>query len=410
MTDYRSQANKSPLSLGSVMDFSWSDSDLEFDELEAMAEAVEIEGMDEEEVEELMDDPMEVEEVERPVRNFRLNAKNLFLTYPQCEEHPEFLIEQCREYWGDDLEWVVCGREQHQDGNDHLHVVIGLKKKVNLRQADCLDFLAGKHGDYRSMGSKKKALEYATKDGDFEEFGIDVANYLEAQRTHKTQQSVEVAQGVMNGDDLATLNGRFPGFFLMNLPRIQTYQSWYEVMQSLDSGNLRDLPVIFPTGLTTTEVQILSWINGNLMGQPIRAFSSKQLFLHGRTSLGKTSLLMLLAKFFRIFWTPMDEDFYDGYSDKDYDLIVMDEFKAQKKITWLNGFVQGSPHKLRIKGGQIMKRKNLPVIVTSNYSIAGCYHKAAELGSVALTALERRFEEVELTTNIFSLLDRLEAQ
>lgn len=393
------------------MNFSWSDSDLELDELEAMAEAEEIDGPEpmSEEEESAPLEASEGSQVVPPARNFRLNAKNLFLTYPQCEEHPDFLIEQCRAYWGEDLQWVVCGREQHQDGNDHLHVVIGLKKKVNLRNADCLDFLAGKHGDYRSMGSKKKALEYATKDGDYEEWGIETSVYLEAQRSHKSQQSVKVAEGVMNGDTLASLNGQFPGFFLMNLPKIQTYQSWFETMQSLDSGNLKDFPTIFPLGLSNTEVRILTWIGGNLIGRPHRAFSSKQLFLYGITSLGKTSLLILLAKFFRIFWTPMDEDFYDGYSDKDYDLIVMDEFKAQKKITWLNGFVQGSPHKLRIKGGQIMKRKNLPVIVTSNYRIAGCYYKAAELGSVALAALQRRFEEVELTSNIFSLLDRIDA-
>ena len=388
---------------------SLSDSELEESEREAILDAMEIENSGNEE-----DEVMQVLPDASPpgpkAHNFRIAAKKLFLTYPQCEEHPEFVVQQCIDYWGADLDWVVCGRELHMDGNEHLHVAIALKKRVDFKSPDCLDFLVGQHGDYRTMKNKVKCLRYCTKEGDFEEHGIDVEVFLEAHRSHKTVQSVEVAQGVMNGDTLVSLNLRFPGFFLQNLPKIQTYQSWYEVMQSLDSGNMTALPEISPLMLSNTERRIFSWIGGNLIGSPTRAFSKPQLFLHGITSLGKTSLLMLLAKSFRVFWTPMDEDFYDGYSDNDYDLIVMDEFKAQKKITWLNGFVQGSPHKMRIKGGQVTKAKNLPVIVTSNYSLAGCYHHAAVDGSVALEALQRRFEEIELTENIFTLLDLFGAQ
>lgn len=387
-----------------LFSYSLSDSDLEDSEIEAVLEAMEIEPSVREE-----NEPVTVRADEAavvpPARNFRLNAKNLYLTYPQCDEDPAFIIEQCRCYWEDDLVWVVCGREQHMDGNNHLHIAISLKRRVDYRQPDCLDWLAGQHGNYQVLKNKARCLKYCTKEDDFEEFGIDVLQYLEAATTHKSQKSVEVAQGVMNDESLPSLNLRFPGFFLMNLPKIQTYQSWCEVMKSLDSGNLLEFPTVFQAGLSNSEGQILTWIGGNLMGRPTRAFSTRQLFLHGETNLGKTSLLMLLAKFFRIFWTPMDEDFYDGYSDKDYDLIIMDEFKCQKQISWLNGFVQGSPHKLRIKGGQVTKMKNLPVIVTSNYSLAECY--IFEQGSVALAALERRFEEVHLTSNIFMLLDRI---
>ena len=36
----------------------------------------------------------------------------------------------------------------------------------------------------------------------------------------------------------------------------------------------------------------------------------------------------------RVYWWPKDEHWWDGYEDGAYDLIVLDEFKSQKKITY----------------------------------------------------------------------------
>jgi hypothetical protein len=95
---------------------------------------------------------------------------------------------------------------------------------------------------------------------------------------------------------------------------------------------------------------------------------------------------------------PLGEDFYDSYNDDDYDLITADEFKAHKQITFLNEFVQGGLlMNLRIKGGQIYKKKNLPVIICSNYSIEECYSKSKY---VAIDSLQQRFLEVPLISPI----------
>lgn len=52
---------------------------------------------------------------------------------------------------------------------------------------------------------------------------------------------------------------------------------------------------------------------------------------------------------------------------------------------------------LRIKGGQIMKTKNLPVIICSNHSIVDGYSKAKH---VSVNALETRFEQIDLYDKI----------
>lgn len=93
---------------------------------------------------------------------------------------------------------------------------------------------------------------------------------------------------------------------------------------------------------------------------------------------------------------PLGEDFYDTYDDDAYDLIIADEYKAQKTITFLNDFLQGGmAMNLRIKGGQIMKRKNLPSIFCSNHSISEAYHKA---NAISINALKERFTEIYVDT------------
>ena len=93
----------------------------------------------------------------------------------------------------------------------------------------------------------------------------------------------------------------------------------------------------------------------------------------------------------RVYDMPKDEDFYDGYEDGCYDLVVMDEFKSHKKIQFLNAWCDGQPLPLRQKGCQSVKNDNLPLIVCSNFSIENCYHEG-----IGRDALVDRFNVVRM--------------
>jgi len=88
----------------------------------------------------------------------------------------------------------------------------------------------------------------------------------------------------------------------------------------------------------------------------------------------------------------MDVKHLDGYSDQEYDLIVLDEFKGQKSITWMNSFVQGVPFKVFRRYNSYDKIKNLPVIVLSNYSIEEAYGKVNMFNPERLIPLKERFD------------------
>ena len=76
-----------------------------------------------------------------------------------------------------------------------------------------------------------------------------------------------------------------------------------------------------------------------------------------------------------IFSIPTDEDYNDLYTD-DCDLAVLDEFRGQRTIQWLNLFLQGGMMPIKKKGSQYLKTKNVPTIILSNYPINEVYTHA----------------------------------
>lgn len=97
----------------------------------------------------------------------------------------------------------------------------------------------------------------------------------------------------------------------------------------------------------------------------------------------------------------MTEDWYDLYSDGDYDLAVMDEFKGHKPLTWMHEWCQGFMMYLKRRGiSGYIKQKQIPTIIISNYTPQDCYQQALEKHSDALEPLLRRIEVVEVTEKI----------
>jgi len=139
---------------------------------------------------------------------------------------------------------------------------------------------------------------------------------------------------------------------------------------------------------------IVSWLVKNLCMK--RPFKAKQLFITGPPDVGKTHLVNYLSEFLRVYHIPANEDFYDHYTD-DVQLCVLDEFKAQKTVQWMNEFLQGSLMSLRKKGSQYLKRSNPPVIILSNYTLEDCYKNQ---DSTRLESLKCRLLEVHVYQRI----------
>lgn len=102
--------------------------------------------------------------------SFRVNAKNFFLTYPQCSQSKEYLLEFLLGLEPSPI-YALVSAELHEDGSPHLHSFISYQKKRDIRSQTYFD-LAGNHPNIQAARDAANTIRYIKKDGDFIESGI----------------------------------------------------------------------------------------------------------------------------------------------------------------------------------------------------------------------------------------------
>jgi len=99
-------------------------------------------------------------------KKFRLQGKNLFLTYSQTD------LALTREDILNQLSKLLCikgyliAQELHQNGGTHFHVVVSLKKRCDIRNPKALDLLFNNkiyHGNYQVARNTNATKEYVLK-------------------------------------------------------------------------------------------------------------------------------------------------------------------------------------------------------------------------------------------------------
>lgn len=329
--------------------------------------------------------------------SFRLHGTNLFLTYPQCSILPtdaeDIVKRKLKNY-----EWSIWGKELHEDGSPHLHAFIRLTKPCDLRTPTCLDIIGGglvSHGNYQVARDPKACLDYVVKGGQVECFNttLDAARTMFTAAGRKRNATELIMEELQAGKDLTEVARDHPEhmtFIVLHSDRIEKF--FAQTLVAATKPKLTFVKAVpkCPDQPMPWDLGICQWLNQNI-GQH-RAFSQKQLWVYGPTCHGKTSLLIRLGEMLRIY-TVSKENFYDEYKDTLYDLIIFDEYHAEKTIQWMNSFCDGSVFPLAQKGKQTVKRVNHPIIVMSNLSMRQCYHKVDQS---IFDTLYRRFEEIAL--------------
>lgn len=107
--------------------------------------------------------------------NFRVQYKNIFLTYPQSDLDNNVLAD----HLVDKLDsfqplYVAVSKELHADGNPHHHVLIQLGLKPNIINPEYFDF-DGRHPNIqkapRAGATISQTRDYVIKDGNYVERG-----------------------------------------------------------------------------------------------------------------------------------------------------------------------------------------------------------------------------------------------
>jgi len=267
---------------------------------------------------------------------------------------------------------MMVAQETHQDGTPHLHVLLQFNTSLDTKDPRFFDPLTGQHGDYEVAKDIKAAILYLRKeDKEPAEYG----SRSEGKNGKSSTKSDQVAARIMEGGTLRDIINTFPGYALMNKKKIEDFitlhksvtmvedlKPWVEIALDPEKRALGDV--------TLEDFQIIEWLNTNV--RKTRKFKQRQLFVHGPPDHNKTSLVIWLSSFLRIYYAAQ-EDFLDGYDDESYDLIVFDEFVGSYRLQTMNQILDGSPCRIRVKGAQVFKNKNLPVLILSNLTPQNCY-------------------------------------
>jgi len=322
-------------------------------------------------------------------------AKKWFLTFPRCDVDKSVVLERLLAMDKIAIQGVMISQEHHEDGGKHLHIGLWLKKSVRLTTT-YFDTLVDKHGNYARMKSDFGTVRYLKKEDNNPLVHGEVPTLGSSSKSAGDKKGVtnDIVDMMQRGLSLQEIFNAYPGFYLMHRPKIEgmfhQLQTWQGTKQ------LRPWKELVYTGDCYATKQVVDWLNENI--KKPRKHKQKQLYIYGPPGTHKSTLLTQLSRYLRTYDLPA-EDFYDMYPMPEPELVVMDEFKGQKTIQFLNQFVEGVPMTLRVKGGQKMKKTNPPVIICSNLSLDDVYHKKAMAKSVELNALHTRFIEICLGTD-----------
>ncbi|AGT45473.1 RepA [Chickpea chlorosis virus] len=98
-------------------------------------------------------------------KNFRLQTKYVFLTYPHCSSSAtslrDFLWEKLSRFA---IFFIAVATELHQDGTPHLHCLLQLDKRGDIRDPSFFDF-EGNHPNIQPAKNSEQVLDYISKDG-----------------------------------------------------------------------------------------------------------------------------------------------------------------------------------------------------------------------------------------------------
>ena len=90
--------------------------------------------------------------------SYRLQAKRVFLTYPQCGcLAKDFVVAHIKSLAS--ILWIVAARELHEDGEPHLHIAVEFESQLRTRNSRFFD-IEGKHPNVQPLKKMRECLAF----------------------------------------------------------------------------------------------------------------------------------------------------------------------------------------------------------------------------------------------------------
>lgn len=332
-----------------------------------------------------------------------MRTRRLFLTYPQV---PAYNVDYFTEKFLEHIRLMpfhessspfkyVVARELHKDLGIHFHVFLEYAVPVQITSNRSFDILDS-HPNIQSVRSAANVVKYVTKDDEFKtNFSDEEMKSLIAASGKRSALAMASLRIVKNPDALTKLALEFPEVYVRHHRGLKALQTLVYANKSQTCRFKHDIvgfwdywtpvPVITTTQLlycmtggSDATNQIIAWIKTSLVPPFDLPHRAPHLYIYGPTCTGKTTLTKVFRDFFSCFEIPFHlNGFFDGFDDEAFDVAIWEDFGPGMLYTlgFMKRWFEGIPVPLNVKGSSTTKRRNLPQILTSNYSVEELYHK-----------------------------------
>nr|ANC27964.1 rep protein [Papaya leaf curl China virus] len=224
-------------------------------------------------------------------KKFLINAKNYFLTYPQCSLTKEEALSQISALSTptNKLFIRIC-RELHEDGSPHLHVLIQFEGKFKCQNNRFFDLTSPSrsahfHPNIQGAKSSTDVKAYMEKDGDVLDHGVFQIDGRSARGGCQSANDA-YAEAINSGSKPAALNilkEKAPKDFVLqfhnlnsNLDRIFSPPQEVFVCPFLSSS------------FDQVPEELEDWVSENVSGAAARPWRPKSIVIEGDSRTGKT--------------------------------------------------------------------------------------------------------------------------
>lgn len=283
--------------------------------------------------------------------------------------------------------WCVFQKEQGVEGTEHYQGYVILPRTHELKW--CKKHLNNRAHWEPRHGSHDQAKAYCSK----EATRIDGPYYVGEEpkklnipalipKLDKKGVWSEVAERIESGATFDDIYGWNSGFALREKRKLDDALLYHEVKRARKDIN---------DGVVTLIVNNVTYSIPIGVSLPHK---TRQYFINGPIDSGKSTIYIKLLEFgLRGYPIPNDGKF-DGYDDS-FDFAYIDEVKTLRNVQVMNNFLEGTTMILQARYRNILKKKNLPCFVMSNFTLEECFKMK---GQMTLAQMDPTLKEREMET------------
>ncbi|XP_028118060.1 uncharacterized protein LOC114315647 [Camellia sinensis] len=238
-------------------------------------------------------------------RRFRVQNKNIFLTYPRCSLPKERFLEKIRELFTNrPPNYVRVAHELHEDGEPHLHALVQFPYRFQTQDKWFFDVTHDHtnrhfHQNIQGANNHQAVLEYISKYGDFTEWGDFRQRGRCANQENNDNIYHEALAAGSKEEALALVRNGHPKCLWLNYDKLSSnYDKISFTPPLLYVHQFIDTVWIVPTA-------IQQWVTENIRDEAQRPHRPKRIKIEGSSRIEKTCWA----------WSLRPHNYYSGHID-----------------------------------------------------------------------------------------------